>query len=424
MNGPPSVDDMRMYGGAPVGQTRARRDAGRLVGIAVFVVVLVLAGGAVFVGSGSSHSWFPSKWDARVAPIAAEVAKLRGLEFVHPVPINYLTPKEFEKELGGGGAPSASDRAEIAREEAVFRALGFIGGKVDLLREFGTQRSSGTLAYYDPDREQIIVRGTTLDVEHRVTIAHEMTHVLQDQHFDLPKLQKRAADSESGDASALKALVEGDAVRIENDYLAQVSTAEQKEYNRENKAEGARVGKATASVPAIVGIISDAPYEFGESTVRVLLESGGNSAIDGALTGATPSTEVFIEAGDITPPVVVDTPVLPAGASRVGSPETFGPFETFLTLSMRLDPARALGKGGEAEVFEVAPGRAVKIFKAPDHPDLVGQPAEIAAVPTSSPRCSPGRRAARVRPSTRSAIRSASPRVIRERAHPTRPRHA
>ena len=39
------------------------------------------------------------------------------------------------------------------------------------------------------------MRGTTLDVEHRVTIAHELTHVLQDQHFDLPKLQKQAADS-------------------------------------------------------------------------------------------------------------------------------------------------------------------------------------------------------------------------------------
>ena len=46
---------------------------------------------------------------------------------------------------------------------------------------------------------------------------------------------------------------------------------------------------------------------------------------------------------------------------------------------VRLDPARAVGKGGEAEVFEVGQGRAVKIFKAPDHPDLVGQPVEIQA---------------------------------------------
>lgn len=43
---------------------------------------------------------------------------------------------------------------------------------------------------------------------------------------------------------------------------------------------------------------------------------------------------------------------------------------------LRLDPARSLGKGGEAEVFEAGPGRAVKIFKREDHADLAGQPGE------------------------------------------------
>src|SRR2546430_17098632 len=43
-------------------------------------------------------------------------------------------------------------------DESVFRALGFIGGKVDLLRAYETPQTSGTLAYYDPDRQEIIVR--------------------------------------------------------------------------------------------------------------------------------------------------------------------------------------------------------------------------------------------------------------------------
>ncbi len=45
---------------------------------------------------------------------------------------------------------------------------------------------------------------------------------------------------------------------------------------------------------------------------------------------------------------------------------------------VKLDPARSLGKGGEAEVFEVA-GRALKIFKGHDHDDYANQPAEQAA---------------------------------------------
>ena len=41
-----------------------------------------------------------------------------------------------------------------------------------------------------------------------------------------------------------------------------------------------------------------------------------------------------------------------------------------------LDPARSLGQGGEAEVFRLGTGRALKIFKPPDHPDYQGLPGE------------------------------------------------
>jgi hypothetical protein len=354
MSGGSSVDDGRMQGYGFAGQVSERRDPLRSAGVAVFVALLSIAAGAVFVAAGSPRSWFPSRWDARVAPIAAEVARLRGLEFVHPVPVRYLPPAEFEQLLGDDSNLTATERERVTRDEAVFRALGFIGGKVDLLRAYEIHQTSGTLAYYDPDRQEIIVRGTALDVAHRVTVAHELTHVLQDQHFDLRALQKRAAASETGDASALKALVEGDAVRIQDDYLAQLSAAEQKEYHRENDAEGARVGKETASVPDIVDLLSGAPYEFGPSTVRVLLSAGGNSAVDDALTGPTPSTGVFVESGDITPPVAVEQPLLPADGVASGPAETFGPFETFVTLAMRLDPGRAL-----AAADVVAGGRAV-----------------------------------------------------------------
>jgi hypothetical protein len=125
------------------------RDTGRSVGIVVLVVVLAIAGAGVFATTSSARSFFPKSWDATVAPIAAEVASLRGLEFEHPVAIRYLAPKDFEKQIGSAGQPDASARAEIQREEAVFRALGFVGGKVDLLKEARAQSTSDTLAYYD-----------------------------------------------------------------------------------------------------------------------------------------------------------------------------------------------------------------------------------------------------------------------------------
>ena len=43
---------------------------------------------------------------------------------------------------------------------------------------------------------------------------------------------------------------------------------------------------------------------------------------------------------------------------------------------IRLDPAKSLGKGGEADVFDIGGARALKVFKSPDHPDYQGLPLE------------------------------------------------
>ncbi len=46
---------------------------------------------------------------------------------------------------------------------------------------------------------------------------------------------------------------------------------------------------------------------------------------------------------------------------------------------VRLDPTKALGKGGEADVFDLGDGRALKVFKPPEHPDYQGLPEEQTA---------------------------------------------
>jgi tRNA A-37 threonylcarbamoyl transferase component Bud32 len=43
---------------------------------------------------------------------------------------------------------------------------------------------------------------------------------------------------------------------------------------------------------------------------------------------------------------------------------------------IRLDPAQAVGKGGEADVFKIDAKTVVKVFKQPDHPDVAGNPQE------------------------------------------------
>lgn len=43
---------------------------------------------------------------------------------------------------------------------------------------------------------------------------------------------------------------------------------------------------------------------------------------------------------------------------------------------IRLDPAKAIGRGGEAEVFDLGGGQVAKVFKNPNHADYQGSPAE------------------------------------------------
>ena len=75
--------------------------------------------------------------------------------------------------------------------------------------------------------------GTDLtDVDVRVTLVHELTHALQDQHFDLTKLDD--AVETSGEDFALTALVEGDATSVEDDYLFSLPQAEQDAYFAED----------------------------------------------------------------------------------------------------------------------------------------------------------------------------------------------
>lgn len=46
---------------------------------------------------------------------------------------------------------------------------------------------------------------------------------------------------------------------------------------------------------------------------------------------------------------------------------------------VKVEPRKSLGKGGEADVFDLGDGRALKLFKDADHPDYQGLPLEQAA---------------------------------------------
>src|SRR6266850_1699531 len=100
--------------------------------------------------------------------------------------------------------------------EAAARALGLPGGRNGLREAGNTLSGEGITAFYDDATDRVDVRGTDLTVGRRATVVHELTHALQDQHFDISRQGSYASDDRN---DAFDAVVEGDAVRIEDAYV-------------------------------------------------------------------------------------------------------------------------------------------------------------------------------------------------------------
>ncbi len=303
--------------------------------------LLVLGGVAVATGSfaegGPDH---PEEWDPRVADLAAFVADERGLDFDHPVHVDFLTPAEYTAATTDVDDTIAEDeRKELDRYAAQLRALGVASGEVDLVAAFNQVSDGGTLAFYDPTDQRVRVRGTAVSVGLEVTIVHELTHALQDQHFDLDRLY--ASDLDTGAATAFRGLAEGDALRIEESYTAdELTDAERTTYDEEYASSLAESLTATTEVPPYLSATFGAPYALGQPFVRMLVGQGGNERVDEAF-GSPPDTDEHLfdptsflagegSAGDLDLGFQDDDELFDEGS--------FGATSWYLFLAERIDP--------------------------------------------------------------------------------------
>ncbi|MCB0962040.1 MAG: hypothetical protein KDA98_01840 [Acidimicrobiales bacterium] len=320
--------------------------------------VLVLAGlilaagiaGLVYVVVAGGRS-YPDAWDDRVAPIAEEVADLRELDFEHPVEVNFLSEEEYSARATEGADDSVEATAYYDDQAAQLRALGLLEGDVDLGEANDTLNDAGTLAFYDPTVEQVYVRGTEITPALRVTLAHELVHVLQDQHFDLERFDELTED---GRAASLRALAEGDAEHVEDAYVSDVLTDDERAfYAEETRAAADGADEGVADVPPVLTTFFAAPYILGPRTIAYLDEEGGQSAIDEALQDPPTEEELFnplllgSDAAEIRGDLTAEVPEGGAELER----GDFGPTAWYLVLDARLDSTQAIaavdGWGGD-----------------------------------------------------------------------------
>lgn len=318
---------------------------GAKAAIAIAVtLVLVAAGAMAYLALRPESSPYPKKWDTRVEPYAQKTAKLRGLPFLHPVKVKFYTEAEFVKLVDGSDRKERSndDKKKAEFFEGAMRAIGVAEGDVDLEQSTNDLNAAGILAFYDPDTKSMSIRGTELTVATSVTLVHELTHALQDQHFDLNRIQKQ---SEAAKSSASRGLIEGDASWVENAYIETLEDFERKEYDKELDDDRDTYTKGSKDVPDFLKLSKSAPYAFGESFVGILRSTGGQSEVDRAFRNPPMSEHLIADAvrfiDDATAKKLADAS-LPTGATDIERNGEFGTVSLLLMLSERIDPHLAL----------------------------------------------------------------------------------
>lgn len=350
---------------APVGRSRRPWIIGALalivLGSAAVVAVLLLR----------DDDLYPEEWASEVQPFVEIVEEERDLEFEHPVYVEFLPPAEFEKQVTADEDDlSDEEREELEQSTGMLRALGLVEGELDLFDALNQVTGAGTLAYYSYKDKRIRIRGEKLTPTIKVTLVHELTHALQDQHFDLGKRIDELEDADDDSArSAFDALVEGDAERIEAAYTDDLSETERKALDQERKKESKDYTDDIADLPPILSTLMGAPYALGEAMLQLAALDDGNAAVDELFERPPTTEEHLIDPWtllvDEAEAAEVDPPELDEGVEEHDS-GPFGALGWLLVLAERIPLMQALdatdGWGGDAYVsFEYAGKTCVQI---------------------------------------------------------------
>lgn len=224
----------------------------------------------------------PGSIEAVLDDLIAFVERERGLQFEQRPRVRVVADEEFEQALA---EQVASSEDLIRQDETLYRALGLIPADADLLETYQRLFADAVLGFYDPETDELLVRGEGAGPFVRQIVVHELTHALEDQRFDLDRQELDRAPDES--AFGFAALVEGSAKRVENAYLASLSPSERAEAEQDALQFGLGLDPTDVSIPLVA--LTQAPYVYGELLVDELVDRGGQGELDGAF-GAPPLT--------------------------------------------------------------------------------------------------------------------------------------
>lgn len=255
---------------------------------------------------------------------------------------------------------------EVELEGELLKRAGLIPESMDYEQTMYALLEEQVLGFYDPDARRLYIADWVPDAMQSVTMAHEITHALQDQHFDIGRYIHHRQGGGDRQTAAM-AVIEGDATAAMMDHSL------------------APLGRRVQDLPDVEGLIANQlqsgdqvrlnaapramrdtllfPYLAGFALcARQLREGGGYRAIDALLANPPDSTEQVIHPEKLAsrePPEEVSLTV-PSPLARdfaVGYADVLGELglRLFLQTVLGDDAARAgaAGWGGDRAMLLV-----------------------------------------------------------------------
>ena len=340
--GPFRATGRRSYAAPRRGQ-RAGAAMGRVAPRRVIATCLVMATGAALLGVvGPTPAVAATRWDPRVEPIAREVEHIRHLRFTRPVQVQFMKPASFERLLRRSGDPRTNDVRARRNDDISKRlqALGLVPPGTHFGDASGDELGAGLLGFFNG--RFVVVKGKKITAFVEVVLAHELTHALQSQHFQVPRIKDAVA------AQAFTSLREGEAEWVAGQYYRGMPEARRRAYDELSAAVGMEVQQRfdDSEVPAFLTAASGAPYQFGTLFATATVATGGVRTLDD-LWDDPPSHDAGILNLLRDPQARVRTVPAPRDRHKASAPFRTGATSLYQLLATRIDPYQALQAADE-----------------------------------------------------------------------------
>jgi hypothetical protein len=212
----------------------------------------------------------PAQAEALVREISAAVEGIRGLKFKTPVTMQVIDGATAREHFKAKFVPWTEEQARHTQNAYIH--LGLVPRGTQLMTRFLDFAEKDVAGYYEHGTKTFYLLDHVAAEEARGVMAHELTHALEDQTYDIASVYKKA--NPDGDrATAISAVIEGSAMAVQLAFLSRElggkKAGERLEKDEAKRAERLRIAPSftqrSTLLPYLLGfsfLLRGKPWDF------------------------------------------------------------------------------------------------------------------------------------------------------------------